>query len=102
MGGVAGLEREGNVVQAVSVLGALAVLAAFAANQLGWVRPSQLSYAAANFVGAGILTFVAVVDRQVGFVVLQGSWTLISLLGIVQALRGGDDGDNPRPSHGVR
>ncbi len=75
-------------MQVVSVLGALAVLAAFVANQLGWIRPSQLSYAAANFLGAGILTFVAVVDRQAGFVVLQGSWTVISLLGIVRALSG--------------
>ena len=71
------------------MVGALAILGAFAANQLGWVRPSQLSYAAANFVGAGVLTAVAVVDRQIGFVVLQGAWTLVSLWGIVAILRGG-------------
>jgi hypothetical protein len=77
------------VLQAVSIVGALAILGAFAANQLGWVRPSQLSYAVANLVGAGILTVVAVVDRQVGFVVLQGAWTLVSIIGIVGILRRG-------------
>ena len=76
-------------MQVVSILGALAILGAFAGNQFGWMRPSQLSYAVANLVGAGILTVVAVVDRQVGFVVLQGAWTLVSLWGMVSILRGG-------------
>jgi len=76
-------------LQFVSILGALAILTAFAANQFGWIKPSQLSYAVANFAGAGILTVVAVMDRQVGFVVMQGAWTLISLWSIVEILRGG-------------
>lgn len=78
------------MLQAVSIIGAVFILGAFAANQLGWIRPSQLSYAVANFVGAGILTVVAVLDRQIGFVVLQGAWTLVSLIGIVGILRGGE------------
>ncbi len=76
-------------MQIVSVIGALAILAAFAANQFGWARPSQFPYAAANFAGAGILTVVAVVDGQIGFVVLQGAWTLVSLWGMASILRGG-------------
>jgi hypothetical protein len=77
------------VAQIVSILGALAVLGAYVANQLGWINPSRLSYAVVNFVGAAILTAVAVVDRQIGFVLLQGAWTLVSLAGILAILRGG-------------
>jgi hypothetical protein len=75
------------VLQAVSILGALAVLGAFAADQFGWIDPGRLSYALANFVGAGILTVVAAIEAQVGFIVLQGAWTLISLWGMVAILR---------------
>jgi hypothetical protein len=75
------------VLQVISVFGSLAILAAFVANQRGWIYPSQLSYAAANFVGAAILTVVAIVDQQVGFILLQGTWTLVSLIGIVRILR---------------
>ncbi len=76
-------------MQIISIFGALAVLGAFAANQLGWITPSQLSYTLANFVGAAILTVVAIVDRQMGFVLLQGVWALVSLVGLVAILRGG-------------
>ena len=75
------------MLQAISILGALAVLAAFAANQFGWIKPSQLSYALANFAGSGILTAVAIIDWQIGLVLLQGAWALVSLVGIVTILR---------------
>ena len=88
-------------MQVVSIVGALAILGAFAANQLGWVRPSQLSYAAANFVGAGILTGVAVLDGQIGFVILQGAWTLVSLWAIVSILRGRASRGERRSSRGA-
>ena len=65
------------------------MLGAFAADQFGWVDPGRLSYALANFAGAGILTAVAVVEGQVGFVLLQGTWSLISLWGLFVILRGG-------------
>ncbi len=74
-------------MQVLSIVGALGVLGAFAAHQFGWVSPSRLSYALANFLGAGLLTVVAVVDGQVGFILLQGAWTLIGLWGAVKILR---------------
>ena len=75
------------MLQAISVLGALSILIAYAANQLGWIGPSRLSYTLANLAGAGILTAVAIVDRQIGFFLLQGGWTLVSLWGTVKVLR---------------
>ena len=75
-------------MQATSVLGALAILGAFAANLFGWIRPSNLWYSVANFLGSAVLTVVAIVDRQLGFILLEGIWALVSLWGIYSALRG--------------
>ncbi len=80
------------MLQAVSVVGALAVLLAFAANQLGKVGLENLPYQLANLVGSAILTVVAVVEVQLGFVLLEGVWALVSLRSVVKILRG----DTPR------
>ena len=52
------------MLQAVSVLGALLILLAFAANQLGRVDTSDLSYQISNLVGSVILTTVAVIEAR--------------------------------------
>lgn len=75
-------------MQVISVLGALAILGAYAANLLGWFGPADLSYSVANLIGSGILTFIAFVDQQLGFILLEGVWALISLWGVIQVLRG--------------
>jgi hypothetical protein len=75
------------VLQAVSVVGALLILLAFAANQLGRTDTSSLSYQIANFVGSAILTVVAVIEVQLGFILLEGAWALVSLWGTIRVLR---------------
>ncbi len=77
------------MLQVISVLGALAILGAYAANLFGWVNPSNLSYSVANFLGSAVLTVIAVIDQQIGFILLEGTWALMSLWGIFSVLRGG-------------
>ena len=75
------------MIQEISVLGALAVLAAYAANQFRWMGPSNLSYTLLNLIGAGVLSAVAILERQWGFLLLEGVWTLVSLFALIKLLR---------------
>ena len=81
------------LVQAISVIGALLILGAFAANLLQWMNTSNLWYSLLNFVGSAILLVVAVLDQQFGFILLEGAWGLVSLWGIITALRGDEAPD---------
>jgi hypothetical protein len=84
------------VVQAISVIGALLILGAFAANLLQWMNTSSLWYSLLNFVGSAILMVIAVIDQQYGFILLEGTWALVSLWGIIAALWGGGaNGSSP-------
>ena len=80
---------EVSLLQIVSVLGALAILAAYAANQFGLMGPSNLTYSALNFAGSAVLAVIAVVEVQWGFLLLEGVWALVSLWGLITLLRGG-------------
>ena len=79
-------------LQLVSVVGALAILAAYAVNQFGMVELDNLPYQLANLVGSGILFVVAAVEVQVGFMLLEGVWALVSLWAVVKILRGDPPG----------
>ena len=74
--------------QAIGVIGALLILVPFTALQLGRLRTSSLGYQLMNFAGAAILTTVAILERQYGFIMLEGVWALMSLVGLRRVLTG--------------
>ncbi len=79
------------VIQIIAVIGSLAILAAYGANQAGWIGPLNLKYTLLNAIGSGILAVVAVVERQWGFLLLEAIWALVSIWGTLRILRGGEN-----------
>lgn len=63
-------------------IGALGILIPFALFQLGSLSQHGYTYLGLNLVGAAILTVVAVLDGQWGFVILQGVWAMAAAWGI--------------------
>ena len=72
----------------LQVIGALLLVGAFAAAQIGWLRPQDLRYLLANLAGGLILLVIAAAAGQPGFVITNGFWTLISIWGLIHLARG--------------
>jgi hypothetical protein len=65
--------------QLISFVGALLILIAYAGHQMGWMNARRPIYNILNAAGSAILWWIAMHPFQVGFVVLEGVWTIISL-----------------------
>jgi hypothetical protein len=73
--------------QVLSLIGAAMILAAYLAFQRGWLGRTHRLYHALNFAGSSLLTYVAVSERQAGFIVLEGAWALLSIPGTLKPPR---------------
>ena len=74
--------------QVVQIVGAIAILAAFVAAQLGVFDVRSWSYLWLNLVGAVILGVVAWHERQYGFLLLEIVWTIVTAWGLMTRARG--------------
>lgn len=74
--------------QVVQVVGALLILTAFALAQFHVVTTTNTYYLLLNLIGSLVLAYLALEDRQWGFVLLETVWALVSAWGLIRH-RGG-------------
>jgi len=75
------------VEQAVQIVGALLILAAFVLAQRKVLDTGSPTYLVLNLLGAGVLAVVAAAGRDWGFLMLEGVWTMVSAASLVGRLR---------------
>jgi hypothetical protein len=80
--------------QIAQIAGAVLILVAFTAAQRGSMSPHSLVYLALNLAGSVVLTVVAAVEFDLGFLLLEAVWAVVSAWGLWQLLRG----RSPRPA----
>ena len=72
------------VRQLISFIGALLIMIAYGGHQLGWIDSRHPSYNVMNAAGSAILVWIALHPFQIGFVVLETVWTVISLWALLR------------------
>jgi hypothetical protein len=73
--------------QVIQVLGSLLILIAFAAAQRGAIGQTSKSYLVLNVVGSTILALLAALETQLGFLLLETCWALVSGWSLIKVLR---------------
>jgi hypothetical protein len=75
-----------NPITLVEVGGSLLILAAFATAQTGRLDVRSVPYLLLNVVGAAVLAVIAAAHGSWGFLLLEGTWTVVSAISLVSAL----------------
>ncbi len=73
--------------EVIQIVGSLLVLAGFALAQRGVIDQRSRSYLLLNLLGSGALAAEAILERQWGFLLLEGVWAIVSALSLKSTFR---------------
>ena len=71
----------------IGFIGVTILLVAFFLNLNNTIKKEGLIYLFLNFIGAGIACFASVLLDYLPFIILEGSWTLVSAIGLFNYFR---------------
>jgi hypothetical protein len=74
------------LVDIIEIAGSLLILAAFAGAQLGRLDAQSVRYLVPNLVGSAILAVIALMQLSWGFLLLEGTWAIVSALSLGRRL----------------
>jgi hypothetical protein len=72
--------------QVVQMMGAVLILAGFILTQRNVLDANSYLYLILNLTGAAILAVLALQGQRWGFVLLEGVWALVALVGLIVRL----------------
>jgi hypothetical protein len=70
--------------QLASFVGALLILIVYVGHQLKWIDSRKPAYSLLNAAGSAILAYIAFHPFQLGFVVLEVVWVLVSVYTLIR------------------
>lgn len=76
-----------NLIDLIEIGGSLLILSAFAGAQLGRLDGRSLAYLILNLAGSAVLAVIALSHRSWGFLLLEGTWAVVSAISLASVLR---------------
>ncbi|QBN18513.1 CBU_0592 family membrane protein [Flavobacterium nackdongense] len=74
-------------VDIIGFIGVAILLFAYFLNLNNKLDKDNLSYLMMNFIGAGLACLASVLMHYMPFIILEGSWTIVSGIGILKHIR---------------
>lgn len=78
-----------NTTDWIGTTGVTILLLAYFLHLINKISQHGLWYMGLNFLGAGMACFAAVLLHYLPFIILEGAWTLVSLVALLRYLSGG-------------
>lgn len=75
------------LVDIIEIIGSLLILSAFAATQARRLDPHSITYLVLNVAGSAVLAVIAAIHLSWGFLLLEGTWAIVSTVSLIGVLR---------------
>jgi hypothetical protein len=76
-----------NTTDWIGFLGVAILLAAFFLNLFTKMNKDSAAYLFMNILGAGLACYASVLLKYFPFILLEGCWTLVSIIGFVKVIK---------------
>jgi len=68
----------------IGAVGVGLILLAYFCNTFGWLNSKSKSFFLLNIIGAGLACYASYLIHYWPFVILEGTWLLVSLIGLIK------------------
>lgn len=72
-----------NITDWIGTIGVSILLVAYFLQLKNYIQKESISYLLLNFLGAGIAGIASVLLNYWPFIILEGIWTIVSIIGII-------------------
>lgn len=76
-----------NYIDWIGFLGVLLILLAYIFNVTGKLKSTDLIFIILNLLGAGLACLASILLKYLPFVILEGVWSLVSLVAFINYLK---------------
>lgn len=80
-----------NYIDWIGFVGVFQILLGFILNITGKINTQDLSFILLNLIGAGMACLASVLMKYVPFIILEGVWTLASLISLINYFKNKSD-----------
>lgn len=76
-----------NITDWIGFIGVAILLAAFFLNLFNKLNKDSVAYLSMNIMGAGLACYASVLLKYLPFILLEGCWTLVSMIGLYKLVK---------------
>ena len=76
-----------NLNDIIGTIGVGMILLAYFLNVFSWIKKEGLLFYLMNIVGASIACYTSYLIHYIPFVILEGTWAIVSIMGLLKSIK---------------
>jgi hypothetical protein len=71
----------------IGTIGVGLILISYFLNIFSWIKKEDILYFSMNIIGASLACYASLLLKYTPFVILEGTWAIVSILGLIKVFK---------------